>query len=427
MHPHVIFANEPPTPIEDSLPELAAILESAKSKAPELAKETFLNLEASKRLKQAKAAYHPKLNLITNLGYRNDFRQGGEDSTHVGLTYTAQLERPIFHWGAIESGVEKARIENANNLLDYKYNKRTIQSSIRANYLQLLLNNLALKNEVYHKEIIEAKSEDDEINFESGKLSELAFKEKQLQLKASLLRIEKIKQSQQRIVEQFKLYAGWEHINDSTIIEVPKHDLEQVEAWLRQELTVISGSKLWLGNNYMLKKMNNSILSHKEDIIQIKAQKRPLVNATASARQNQTNTSTRNNIDTVSLFAGIRIQWNIYDGFLSKNLLAEAQLKLRRMTLESQQLSERTRLQAMELLDQLIYAVQNLELEEAKFELERVKLDNSKSEAAIGRQTNKSLENKKLEYDQRFLALQQYRADLHIGIQNYKNLFYPLK
>ena len=178
-----------------------------------------------------------------------------------------------------------------------------------------------------------------------------------MNLQASLLRIEQIKQSQLRITERFKLYAGWEADVDPETSEIPKLSLEALQAWLRQQLEFIASSRSWLLDNYALKKRDNEIRHHQEAITQIKVQQRPLVSASASASQNQSNTSTQNNVDTVSLFAGIRVQWNLFDGFLTRNRLAEARLKLRRMELESQQKSEQIKLQALELLDQLLFSL----------------------------------------------------------------------
>ena len=176
-----------------------------------------------------------------------------------------------------------------------------------------------------------------------------------------------------------------------------------------------------------MKKRENDIRHHQEAITQIKAQQRPLVSASASASQNQSNTSTQNNVDTVSLFAGIRVQWNLFDGFLTRNRLAEARLKLRRMELESQQKSEQIKLQALELLDQLLFSTQNLAVEEARFELEKVKFASAQSEAESGRQSKRAFENNQLQFDQRFLALQRQRANLHLALQNYQNLVTPIE
>ena len=72
---------------------------------------------------------------------------------------------------------EQARIQNANEKLDYQNRQRAIHYQIRADYLTLILDQLALKNEIRRKELLEAGSQDDAINFEAGKLSQLAYQE----------------------------------------------------------------------------------------------------------------------------------------------------------------------------------------------------------------------------------------------------------
>ena len=97
------------------------------------------------------------------------------------------------------------------------------------------------------------------------------------------------------------------------------------------------------------------------------------------------------------------------------------------MELESQQKSEQIKLQALELLDQLLFSTQNLAVEEARFELEKVKFASTQSEAESGRQSKRAFENNQLQFDQRFLALQRQRANLHLALQNYQNLVTPIE
>ena len=106
-----LSAANQPTEIDQRSPELKAILNSAQRKAPDLIKQEFIQTEADARLKQAKAAYYPSLHLTTNLGYRKDFREDDAENTdNFGLTYSAALRRPLYHWGAIEAKIEQARI-----------------------------------------------------------------------------------------------------------------------------------------------------------------------------------------------------------------------------------------------------------------------------------------------------------------------------
>ena len=101
--PAALIANQAPAPIEDSLPELAAILDSAENQAPDLAQEALLQREAAKRLKQAKAAYHPKLDLITNFGYPRISAK----TMKIPTTWDSPTRRNYdarYHWGAVEAG-----------------------------------------------------------------------------------------------------------------------------------------------------------------------------------------------------------------------------------------------------------------------------------------------------------------------------------
>lgn len=421
------FGIEAPAPPESSIPELAEILHAARENAPDLIEQDFLQKESHQRLKQANSAYYPKLDLITNLGYRKDFRKDGEDTDNLGLTYSANLHRPLYHWGAIEARIEQARIDNDNNALNYRNNVRSIERRIRADYLHLILDNLALENELKRKALLEALSTDDQINFEAGKISELQFRDKQLSLQSSLLRISQIKKSQQRIAERFRLYAGWDQTVGTTISAIPRLKLEETEQWLTQQLELIRGDSSWLHTNFESEKKQNEIRYQEEAITRIKAKQLPLINASASASQNQTNTSTQNNVDTFSVFAGIQISWNIFDGFQTRNEKIEATTKLRRMEMQLNQLSAELKLQAMEMLDHLLFEVRDLAIQESMFESETIQLSNKEADAQEGRISAQALNREKHRLGLSELALHQRRANLILSINDYQNLVTPIR
>lgn len=419
-------AAQRPAELEAQLPELKAILESAHKKAPELIKQAFINEEADARLKQAKSAYYPSLTAITNFGYRKDYRDSGAENTdNLGLTYSIALRRPLYHWGAIEAKIEQARIDNDSDQLAYLKNLQQIERNIRADYLTIILNNAALRNERAKQTILEGRSETNRINFEAGKMSALDYEKSRISLAQSLLTIDRIAQSQQRIAERFQYFAGWENPTTSAT-EITAIDLNATEAWLEEQHTQLQGAS-WTYATYSAERQINSIKHQKEAITRIKARQRPLVDASVTASHNQSNTSNKNNVDTFSVFAGIRVTWNVFDGFNTRNAKIEAQTKVRRLEQELSQLSKELKMEAAEVLDSLLFQVRNLRLIQARHEAEKAQYSLAEDNVSSGRSTALTLQDAALSLKTKEFAMHQARADLLMGLSDYFDLVTPIR
>ena len=423
--PSTLIAANQPAEIDQLAPELQAILSSAHKKAPDLIKQTFIKEEADARLKQAKAAYYPSLHVINNLGYRKDYREEDSENTDkFGLTYSAALRRPLYHWGAIEAQIEQARLNNDSDKLNYLSNLQKIERRIRADYLSLILNNIALHNEQAKQSVLEARSKTNQINFQAGKVSELDYRKSRIALEKSLLKMERIAQSQERIAERFQYYAGW-NAPTTQSTEIPKIDIDATEAWLQEQYDQIDSSS-WIYQTHRAKLHSNKIAHQEEAITRIKAQKRPLIDASLTASQNQSNTSNRNNVDTFSVFGGIRVSWNIFDGFKTRNQTIEAQTKVRRLEHEFRKLSKELQLEAREVLDALLFQVRSLKLIEAQLKTKQDEYALMEDSALNGRITQLELQDAALSLKNETFNLHKARAELHIGLSDYLDLVSPI-
>ena len=379
----------------------------------------------SDTLKQAKAAYYPRLDLLTNFGYRKDYRSGAEDTDNLGMTYSAALRRPLYHWGAIEAKIEQARLSHDNATLRYLYEQQQTERRIRADYLALILDNLALQNEEKKQVVLQSNHEIAQINFEAGKTSALAYKKSEVNLKKSLLIIERIQLSKKRILARFQQYAGWGESN-TTPLEIPAIDTNTTTQWLIAQQDTLTNSN-WIYHTKPALLQINAIQHQKEELTQIKARQKPLIDTSLTASQRQTNTSLRNNVDTFSVFGGVRVQWNIFDGFETRHEKIEALAKIRRLEYGFDQLDDTLKLQANEVLDSLLFQTRTLELTEAQHKVETAEYNLQKEALETGRITQAQLRSESLQFNKSKLALHQARANLHIGLSDYLDLVSPIR
>ena len=421
----VCSANDPPQEVEANLPELSELLEFARKRAPALIEKVITKEEADARLKQAKSAYYPSLDLVTNIGYRKDYRGDAEDTDNLGINYSASLSRPLYHWGAIEAKIEQARLNRDNATINHLFEQQQIEQRIRADYLALILDNLALQNEEQKQLVLQTNHRTKKINFQSGKTSELAYKKSEVELKKSLIAIERIKLSKKRILERFQQYSGWSGSN-TTPIEIPAIDTKAIAQWLSSQQATLTKSD-WVYRTKPALIQINAIQHEKENLTQIQAGQKPLIGTSFTASQRQTNTSLKNNVDTFSVFGGLRVSWNIFDGFETRHQKMETLAKIRRLEYGFGLLNNKFKLQANELLDSLIFQTRSLELTEAQYEVETAEYDIQKEALLTGRITEAKLRGYSLQYNKSKLALQQARANLHIGISDYLDLVSPIR
>ena len=408
----------PPLP-EELFPELSSILEAAQANAPDLVEGSLLKQEADERLFQAKSEYYPNLSINSNIGQRNDYRDEGEDKEDLGVNYSANLKRPIYHWGAIESKIEQARIDNRIANLYYLNNLQKIERQLRQNYITLLLNQASLRNENNRRSNLQKEFEATRVNYQSGKVSELAFHTVELDLESSLLSIDHLEQQQTRIRESFRSAAGW---NQPIKLEatIPELNISNLQAWHEEQYNKLNGS--WVNGTYELGLTRNAILKQEEQLTIIQARQRPLVNFAASATQRQTNTAQQDNVDTLTLFAGINISWNIFDGMQTKHEKIEATLRKRRLENTLSTKTTQLRESASMQLDTLDYNIKNLALMERRFSIKKSSFTIKQDDSRNGRISSTDLETERAQLNEFEHSIMLARAKLLIEISDYIDL-----
>lgn len=408
---------------ESYLPQLKEILQSARQNAPELVEESFLRKEADQRLLQAKSDYFPSLDLGANFGVRRQYRDNDENTSNFGFNYSARLTRPIYHWGAIEAKIEQARIDNDTKTLNYLENTRLIFRRIRSDYLTLLLNEITLRNENTRKENLQSELEKVEIDYNAGKISQISYNSIQLDLQNSLLLIKNIERNQKQIINRFQQTAGWNN-KISSDEKIPELNLETLLAWLKAESE--SNKSGWTNTHYISQITHNEMKEKGEELKIIKASQRPLLNFTARATQDQSNTSTANNVDTLTLFAGLSVSWNIFDGFYTKHRTIEANLKQRRLETKLIRLKNELLLQKQQMIDAIQFQLENTLIFRERHDLQKKQFKIEQREFETGRQTQNDIRASKLKLMESELQLMTAHADLLMHLSDYSDLTMPM-
>lgn len=418
-----LHAASPATYPESSLPELARILETVPDRAPELIARSLEQQESTARLKQARAAYYPRLDLNGNLGYRLSTYSGNQpDDDSFGITGSATLRRPLYHWGAIEARIRQARLDFKNENLLGTLALRRIQRSIRADYLSLLVNQTALRNARLRRQVNEERASVLRTNAASGTVSAQESSRTQLNLSQALMDIEQLEADQARILATYRRNLGWDAplALDAAIPAVATAD---VLAWIEQ--TRAATRPEWLDTNAETLHRANLVEREKAERVRIVANQRPLFNFAASVGQGQSNTSTQNNVNTLTYFAGIDVSWNIFDGFETRQRKLESTLRQRRLENDLAAFQSELAAQAADTLTQLHFQARRLDLEQQRFTLTRESFASSKRDLDEGRLASAAYRERELSLYDEELALATARAALLMGITDYLDLVTP--
>ena len=417
-------ASAPASYPEASLPELAKILETVPGKAPELIARSLEQEESTARLKQAQAAYYPRLDLNGNFGYRlstYDNNQPDEDS--FGATYSATIRRPLYHWGAIEARIRQARLDYKNEGLLSTLALRRIERSIRADYLSLLVNQTALRNAKLRRQVNEERAAVLRTNASSGTVSSLESERTQLNLRSALMDIEQLEADQARILSTYRRNLGW----DAPLAldtPVPAPSIADILIWIDE--TRAAKNSDWLALNGETLHRANLVQREKAEHIRIVANQRPLFNFAASAGQGQSNTATANNVNTLTYFAGIDVSWNIFDGFETRQKQLASKLRQRRLENDLAQFQSELAAQAEDTLTRLAFQARRLDLEQQRFNLSRSSFSSNQRDLDEGRLSASAYRERQLSLQDEALALDTARAALLMGITDYLDLVTPV-
>lgn len=408
---------------ESQLPELAGILAAVPAKAPELVVKAIEQEEAVARLNQAKSGYYPRLDLRANLGYeRNNYEGNQPDTDDFGLTYSAILRRPLFHWGAIEARIEQARIDFTNDTLARELTLRSINRGIRADYLALLVNQTALRNARLRREQLAEQGKSLRAALSAGVLGTTETEQNDLSLAASLLDIEQLESEQARILASYRRTIGWEAplALDATLAPAP---VAEILAWIKST-RLAQGDDYFAGHAEILRR-RNLIEREKQEFIRITAQQRPLLNFTASAGQGQSNTAARDNVGTFSYFVGLGVDWNLFDGFETRHRRIESNLRRRRAETQLTTFQEALAAEAAKVLDTLALQTRRLDLEQRRLALTRTSFASTRRDFEQGRLAAQLFREKEISLQDAELTALRNHAALLMAFTDYLDLTTP--
>jgi len=391
---------------EDYFSELRTILELSGERAPDLVQLGLNRQIADENLRIAEAAYYPSLSVNGNLGLRYVQRGGDEeDSEDISGAVTAGVNRPLFYWGAVMAGIDRGRVDFQNQILDTKEGFQEVLLDLRNNYLDLVINEMRLRNARLQRTIVEQEINQQQSARDAGRLSDERWRLLQIELNQSILDIEELTATNAQIIRNFRREAG---VTSELAVPpmVDALDLDDLERLLF-ELQMSAG---WVEQTLPMLRNQNQITREGKERIIIESRQKPNIDFSASVSQAPVNTANRNDVNTTTLFAGLSVQWNIFDGFETQARRRISFLNSRKLEFARAQSERILQEDEQRLRQNIVIQIRRQRLAEERLELDEIIYERAKREHEDGLSSANELREAQLAFYRKQVEVHDGRA-----------------
>lgn len=422
-------ASEDAIPIEQTLGELKSHLQVAAKESWDMDLQDLLvdrGEAASERLSASKST---KVRLSTSVGYEHS-DSGSRTTEGLNFRYNVSATKPLYHWGAVEADHQMGLlgVDRANFTRKLKY--LAVYRSLVNSFLDYLVLKQQAKSDVLNEKVslrdLELhRDQEKRGEYPTSKLAndELTHKRLILNSKTTLNRIEKAEQS-------FRILAGLPEgatiASDVVLPPVPR-SLDSAKFEIERFVDSIATESL------RLQELTARLEQENQRLHKYEGNNRPKVDALIRSYRDTASitTGTRGSQEITESFAGVSVNWSIFDGGYTKGFVLDA------LTVKRQLERELTN-QKDNMINDLDYAFSDLEiireqnlLVEEQYLWAVGKYEQELQDVKEGRSAEKELEVVELALEKQRIDLYRHRASfykalayLYVGLEHPSILAY---
>ncbi len=352
---------------EEVVPALRPVIENALRQSPRVFLASLAKLQAEQQTLVTSSPLYPHLD--ANLSYdqqreeRNAVWANGSR-----LIYSAGISYPLFNWGAVKAGVQigKIQAEMAANNLQEAYQLAALE--VRREYLQLILTKGSLQAARFRLDLEQRHLELVQTRVEAGELPSYSLSTTQNSFDDASLGFDRAQQGMDLAIKRFRRLAGLEELNaDSIPDEIPR-----VTAAPKKEMVPLRTEFLADGGFEDKARFENKELEIRRERLNaaiLRVNQRPMFDVRAGVSQDElareTDITRRSKLSAVGI--GVRLRWNIFDGFASRGRLLSTRTNLRRLENDLQNVTSDLKEAAETAFSELDFAGRSLDVAERRF------------------------------------------------------------
>jgi len=391
VSPHGVHGAEAPlvagTLPEDYLPELKAILATARQRSPQvIASEIEIALSEAR----VYAADAPRLpSLAANLNFAtSQTAVSGDNSTQnrdQGFFYLVTLNQAIFQWGALKNQSAIAGINVQIAQKNHAEAHRLLVLNLRQQYLALIARKLAItqaRNSLPQAEAAQALERE---QLSRGLVPRTQVEARELGLREARLQVARVEEDFASDRRRFARMAGLGDLPDSAIpMAIPKPvDVAATATAVVAMLSRDGGRSLFESEIIALRTREADL---RYEIAKVRL--RPKIFASLGSSLDNATTATTNNVTQQAVTrqtASLNAQWNIFDGLATRGAKKEALTSRRQQENRLASFTVETLERANELARQLAIDAEAMEIGEIQRRMAGDGLRQLQQEFALGR------------------------------------------
>lgn len=387
----------PPFP-EQLFPELDPLMESAKQAAPAIQSQYYYVQETEGNMIVDAAARRPKVGLTGRIAgtyeYRDDL--AGNDASAL-LDANIYLKQPVYYWGRLDAQRRIGQLRNEAAKAALARTVAEVMTEVREQYFQALLATLQLQVAENGTALAATNLDSQERLFREGRVPELRLLETRLavqdyaEMKASAEGRLTLALSQLSALTGMDVKAS--SIDLENFPQIPLITSEQIE----DIRTSIRAPGAIFSNETAYHILTKAVEEEQYKIISTRT--KPTIDFIAGGTQDQVDGyGTTDRATRVYAFAGLQINWNIYDGAETKGLRLASLARQRMSDFRAQRARTDEERQRLYLLNDVEVKLRQIAARQQRVELIGQRLRIAEQQASRGEISSLELLRQKQDY-----------------------------
>ncbi len=321
---------------EDFLPGLKPILMNALERSPTMITASLNTAQAEANRYQLAAALWPSLSAYSYYQETKESISQGQASTAKGLLYGANLNQPVFQWGAYKNQAQIARLAVTISERHFADTYRTLATTVREQYIGLIQKKVLLRNARFQQHIAEKALATQKARFEAGSVSEAEVQGFSMNAEDAKLAADRSEEDLRYSERVFMRLVGLDDLNDALIpseIPHPEYNTALADA----VLTGFVGQGV--ESTFQSEVYRLTLEQAKKNIAITKVRLLPKLALSAAYNySNQTSVSATSisQVGVRSESVELAANWTIFDGFAARGARLSAMASRRETELEKQ-------------------------------------------------------------------------------------------
>ena len=354
---------------ERQLPGLQAWVDAAAEAAPRVIEARLQKLTAEAAEEESRSLTRPRADAFGDFSYReNSETQDGSFKPY----YNVSVEQPLWHWSALTNQKRVAEIQKKLAANDYAEARRALILEIRRAYLDLVLKKLSLAETTaaYDRQLAALKVNRDRAA--RGEYASDLLATAQLDVRKAEVARDRQQAGFDRALRAFAILNGRDTISADSLPADVSALPASARALFRPETSAAPSSSA-IPAALARPEGDLEVARLRQEVTRVRNY--PKVNLAAGADQGAASGTDQTAV--VNYFAGVRVRWNIFDGFSTRAAVKQARLAVRQ---NEKALAEARNALTHELKDQsddLALTLRDLDIAEESFALtaSRLKVD----------------------------------------------------